>query len=73
MSTDVDTDRLRMLLSQAYNRSISYEARDAIHAALLELDADVGEPLAECPVCGRVGLRERIAAHGCRPVGPRRA
>ena len=28
-------------------------------------DDPLGSPLAECPVCGAIGLPERIAVHDC--------
>jgi hypothetical protein len=29
-------------------------------------DDCVGSPLAECPICGAIGLPERVANHDCR-------
>ena len=36
-------------------------------------DDPLGPPLAECPVCGAIGLPERIAVHDCAAFRARRA
>ena len=59
-------ERLRMHLVQALTRAESSGVRDHIHAALREWEDLPPSPLVECPVCGRVGLPERIANHRCR-------
>ncbi|SEP28026.1 hypothetical protein SAMN05216388_106215 [Halorientalis persicus] len=61
----VDLDVVETQLAQAYTRALQPAAREHIHAALLELDAEVPTGLAECPSCGRVGLPERVREHDC--------
>ncbi len=65
-------ERLRMHLVQALTRSDSSEVREHLRAALREWEDLTPTPLVECPVCGRIGLPERIANHDCwtRRVGP---
>jgi hypothetical protein len=52
-------------LAQAYTRALQPAAREHIHAALRELDADVPRGLAEYSRCGRVDLPERVRDHDC--------
>jgi len=59
-------ERLRMHLVQALTRSESPDVREHLRAALREWDDLPLTPLVECPVCGRVGLPERISEHDCR-------
>jgi hypothetical protein len=66
MSADVDHDELRMQLSQAYTRAVAPEAREHLRAALELVDPDIPTALEQCPVCGTVGLPDRIEAHDCR-------
>ena len=61
----VDLDVVETQLAQAYTRALQPAAREHIHAALLELDAEVPKGLAECPSCGRVGLPERVREYDC--------
>jgi ribosomal protein L32 len=63
--TDTARDRLRMHLTQAATRTDDADVRAHLTAALGALDELPATPLVECPVCGRVGLPERIAAHDC--------
>ncbi|WP_424016238.1 hypothetical protein ACOZ4N_00275 (plasmid) [Halorientalis pallida] len=63
--SEVDPDVVEMQLAQAYTRALQPTAREHIHAALLELDAEIPKELAECPSCGRVGLPERVRDHDC--------
>lgn len=59
-------ERLRMHLVQALTRSNSQNVRDHIRAALHEWEDLPPTPLLACPICGRVGLPERITNHDCR-------
>lgn len=54
-----------MHLAQALTRAESDEAREHIQAALQEWDNLPPTPPQECPVCGKVGLPERIQQHTC--------
>jgi hypothetical protein len=65
MMGEVDLDVVETQLAQAYTRALQPAAREHIHAALLELDAEIPKGLAECPSCGRVGLPERVREHDC--------
>jgi len=58
-------DRLEMHLAQALTRTESTVVRRHIEAALQECRALPPTPLVECPLCGRVGLPERIRNHDC--------
>ena len=58
-------DRLEMHLAQALTRAESTIVRRHIEAALEECRALPPTPLVECPLCGRVGLPERIRNHHC--------
>jgi hypothetical protein len=57
---DVSFEIVETQLAQAYTRALQPAAREHIHAALLEPDAEVPKGLAECPSCGRVGLPDRV-------------
>lgn len=59
-------ERLRMHLAQALTRSESPVVRAHLRAALREYENLPPTPLVECPVCGRVGLPERLRVHECR-------
>jgi hypothetical protein len=59
-------DRLRMQLVQALTRSESPVVRAHLRAALREWEDIPPTPLAECPVCGKAGLPERLRVHECR-------
>jgi hypothetical protein len=56
-------DRLEMPLTQALTRAESTTVRRHIEAAFEECRALPPTPLVECPLCGRVGLPERIRNH----------
>jgi hypothetical protein len=59
-------ERLRMHLKQAFTRAESPDVRAHLRAAIRECDDLPLTPLAECPVCERVGLPERILDHECQ-------
>ncbi|WP_259535210.1 hypothetical protein [Halalkaliarchaeum sp. AArc-CO] len=59
-------EELRMHLAQAATRVEDPDARAHVEAALEAAEELPVRPLVECPVCGRVGLPERITAHECR-------
>jgi hypothetical protein len=63
--SDPDLDVVQMHLAQAYSRALDPDVIRHLHAALRELDPDCPPGLVECPVCGRVGLPERIREHEC--------
>jgi hypothetical protein len=56
-------ERLRMHLAQALTRADSPDVREHIRSALSEWETLPLTPLVKCPVCGRVGLPERIVYH----------
>jgi hypothetical protein len=58
-------DRLEMHLAQALTRAESTTVRRHIEAALEECHILASTPLVKCPLCGRVGLCERIRDHHC--------
>jgi hypothetical protein len=63
-------ERLRMHLAHAYTRADDDDAREHIRAAMEACDELSPTPLAECPVCGVVGLPERIIAQDCPETCP---
>ena len=64
MSTPVE--KLRSQLTKAADGAVDDETRDHIETALALVDELSGSELIECPVCGRMGLPERIMEHDCR-------
>jgi ribosomal protein L32 len=58
-------ERLRMHLVQALTRTESDEVEHHLRAALDEWKGQPPTPLQECPICGNVGLPERIQQHRC--------
>ncbi|WP_084509849.1 hypothetical protein [Haloplanus natans] len=58
-------ERLEMHLAQAITRAQSPDVRRHLEAALVECRQLPPTPLFECPLCGRVGLPERIHEHYC--------
>ena len=54
-----------MHLTQALARAESEETKAHLRAALREWDELPPTPLQECPICGKVGLPERIRNHDC--------
>jgi hypothetical protein len=58
-------EALEMHLVQALTRCESAAVRDHLQAALRYCRELPPTPLVECPVCGRLGLPERIQAHDC--------
>ena len=59
-------ERLRMHLVQALTRCENTDARAHLQAALQYCDALTPTSVMECPVCGKLGLPERIQNHQCR-------
>ena len=55
--------RLHMHLAQALSRTDEPDVQAHLRAALEECQRLPFTPLAECPVCGRLGLPERIKDH----------
>lgn len=64
MNTPVE--ELRSQLTEAAEGAVDDETRDHIETALALVDELSGPELIECPVCGRMGLPERIVDHDCR-------
>jgi ribosomal protein L32 len=63
MSTPVE--ELRNQLTEAAKGAVDDETRAHIETAM-ELVDEVSDPeLLKCPVCGRMGLPERIVNHEC--------
>jgi len=58
-------EALEMHLAQALTRCESAVVHAHLEAALRQCRDLPPTPLVECPVCGRVGLPERIQAHDC--------
>lgn len=58
-------EALEMHLAQAITRCESPVVRTHLEAALRHCRDLPPTPLVECPVCGRVGLPERIQMHDC--------
>jgi ribosomal protein L32 len=58
-------ERMRMQIVQALTRSDSPEVRSHLRAALDEYEDFPPAELVECPLCGKVGLIERICMHEC--------
>ncbi len=64
MSTPVE--ELRNQLTEAAEGAVDEDTRDHIEAVIVMVDELSGPELQECPVCGRMGLPERIVNHDCR-------
>lgn len=64
--TPTSRERLRMHLVQALTRAESDDVQQHLKAALEEWERQSPTPLQECPVCGKIGLPERIRQHECR-------
>lgn len=58
-------ERIRMHQVQALTRAESDDIQHHLKAALDEWEDKPPTPLQECPVCGKVGLPERIQRHRC--------
>lgn len=56
---------LRAHIAAARDHATSPRARAHLGAALAALDELPLTPLVECPVCGKLGLPERIYGHAC--------
>ncbi|AQL44751.1 hypothetical protein BV210_18555 (plasmid) [Halorientalis sp. IM1011] len=65
MTACVDTEAVRHQLVQAYTRAVLPDVVAHLRVALDEFDNDGVDELVECPVCGRLGMAERIQAHDC--------
>ncbi|SEP07879.1 hypothetical protein SAMN04487948_11332 [Halogranum amylolyticum] len=59
-------EELEMHLSQALSRTEDTEVQAHLYAALESTEELPPTPLVECPVCGTVGLAERIERHDCQ-------
>jgi hypothetical protein len=66
MTECVDTAAVRHQLVQAYTRAVHPDVVAHLRAALEEFDDEGLDELVECPVCGRLGMAERIQAHDCQ-------
>ena len=62
-------EELEMHLSQALSRTEDAEVQAHLYAALESTEELPPTPLVGCPVCGKVGLPERIKVHGCAITG----
>ncbi|SDN14934.1 hypothetical protein SAMN04487949_3495 [Halogranum gelatinilyticum] len=60
-------EELQMHLSQALSRTEDADVQAHLYAALESTEDLAPTPLVECPVCGKVGLPERIEVHDCQP------
>ena len=63
--TQTTIEELRNHLVAATTNTIDPQAQAHIEAAVDILDELPPTPLVDCPVCGVVGLPERIAVHDC--------
>jgi ribosomal protein L32 len=72
-STNATTarERLEMHLAQALTRAQSHDVQRHLEAALEECRQLPPTPLVECPLCGRVGLPERVKNHCCTDLPER--
>ena len=61
-------EAVEMHLVQALTRCESDAVSAHLQAALQHCRDLLLTPLVECPVCGRVGLPERIQMHECQAV-----
>jgi len=59
-------ERLHWHLTSALASAESAETKAHLRGALAEYRDLPPTPLVECPLCGKVGLPERIQAHECR-------
>lgn len=66
MGDSVDTAAVHQQLVQAYTRAVHPDVVAHLRAALDEFDDKGLDALVECPVCGRLGMAERIQAHDCQ-------
>jgi hypothetical protein len=64
MSTTME--ELRDCLASASDYAVDDQVRLQIETAIELVDELSGPELLECPVCGRIGLPERIVDHDCR-------
>ena len=69
MSTTME--ELRDCLASASDYAVDDQVRLQIETAIELVDELSGPELLECPVCGRMGLPERIVDHDCRSVSTR--
>jgi hypothetical protein len=63
MSTPIE--ELRSQLNHAAQGAVDDDTREHIEAAIGLVKEFSGPELLECPVCGRMGLPERIVNHDC--------
>lgn len=59
-------ERLHWHLTSALAKAESAEMKAHLRGALAAYRKGPPTPLVECPLCGKVGLPERIQAHECR-------
>ncbi|ERG97395.1 hypothetical protein [Haloquadratum walsbyi] len=59
-------ERLRWHLTSALASAESPETKAHLRGALAACQYLPPTPLVECPLCGKVGLPERIQVHECR-------
>ncbi len=62
-------ERLRIHLQEAKRATTSPVVKAQLDAALDAWEDLPPTPLQECPVCGKVGLPERIRQHRCGAQG----
>jgi hypothetical protein len=65
MTEEFDAEAVRHQLVQAYTRAVHPDTLVHLRAALHELDGGLPEDLIKCPVCGRLGMPERVREHDC--------
>lgn len=65
--SETSREGLHMALAQAYTRCEDETVARHLRAALYFTEQLPPTPLVECPICGRLGLPERIRNHECSP------
>lgn len=58
-------ERIQWYITRALENAESTDTKAHLRQALAECQDLPPTPLIECPLCGKVGLPERISAHEC--------
>ncbi|OYR62911.1 hypothetical protein DJ83_04185 [Halorubrum ezzemoulense] len=60
------TERLEWHLTRALASAEAADTKAHLRRSLAECQDLPSTPLVQCPLCGKVGLPERIQAHDCQ-------